>query len=360
MSKTTNGEGPVPTRPLGLRRGDLVEVRSAEEILATLDDSGAIDALPCMPELLEYAGQRFRVEARADKTCDTINYSGSRRLFDTVHLEGIRCSGKAHGGCEAQCSVFWKEAWLKRVEGKTPAPRPTTAATAPTAMTRERLAALTQRAPEAGETDVRYRCQATDLLLASTPIRWWDLRQYWRDVWTGNVGLLAVVRAALFRIFLKTLRIGGYRAQMWCYNRLQAWRGATPYPYTQGTLDKTPCETLDLTPGEYVRVKEQHEILKTVNARNRNRGLSFDPEMVRYCGKVHEVRARVGRIIDERNGKMLPIASDCIILEGAVCCAEYSNKRLFCPRRLYPYWREIWLERVPAPTGAPQTTQTTT
>src|SRR5678816_3531290 len=120
MSKTTNGEGPVPTRPLGLRRGDLVEVRSAEEILATLDDSGAIDALPCMPELLEYAGQRFRVEARADKTCDTINYSGSRRLFDTVHLEGIRCSGKAHGGCEAQCSVFWKETWLKRADGEDP------------------------------------------------------------------------------------------------------------------------------------------------------------------------------------------------------------------------------------------------
>lgn len=357
MSNTTKGAGPVPPRRLGLRRGDLVEVRSADEILATLDDSGSIDALPCMPELLEYAGQRFRVEARADKTCDTINYSGARRLHDTVHLEGIRCSGKAHGGCEAQCSVFWKEAWLKRVDGKAPAAAPPPPATT---MTRERLAATTLRAAAAGEPETRYRCQATDLLLASTPIRWWDLRQYWRDVWTGNVGLIPMVRAALFRIFLKTLKIGGYRAQMWCYNRLQSWRGATPYPYTKGTLDKTPLQTLDLAPGEYVRVKAQQEILQTVNARNRNRGLSFDPEMVRYCGQVHQVRARVGRIIDERSGKMVPIASDCIILEGAVCCAEYSDKRLFCPRRLYPYWREIWLERAPAAAGAAQTKQTTT
>jgi hypothetical protein len=355
MSKTTSGAGHAPQRRLGLRRGDLVEVRTAEEILATLDDSGSIDALPCMPELLEYAGQRFRVESRADKTCDTINYSGARRLHDTVHLEGIRCSGKAHGGCEAQCSVFWKEAWLKRVGEKASG----AAAPPAAAMTRERLAATTLRATQAGESGTRYRCQATDLLLASTPIRWWDLRQYWRDVWTGNVGLMPMVRAALFRIFLKTLKIGGYRAQLWCYNRLQSWRGATPYPYEQGTLDKTPQQTLDLAPGEYVRVKAQQEILKTVNARNRNRGLSFDPEMVRYCGQVHQVRARVGRIIDERSGKMVPIASDCIILEGAVCCAEYSDKRLFCPRRLYPYWREIWLERVPAAAGASQTTKTT-
>jgi hypothetical protein len=359
MSNAANGAGQVPTRPLGLRRGDLVEVRSAEEILATLDESGAIDALPCMPEMLDYAGQRFRVEARADKTCDTINYSGARRLHDTVHLEGIRCTGKAHGGCQAQCTVFWKEAWLKRVDERTPAARPSAPAPSASKMTRESLAAQTRRMPEAGESDVRYRCQATDLLLASSPIRWWDVRQYCRDVWTGNVGLLAMIRAALFRVFLNTLKLGGYRAQLWCYNRLQKWRGGTPWPYLHGTLAKTPQETLDLAPGDYVRVKAQQEILKTVNARNRNRGLSFDPEMVRYCGQVHQVRARVGQIIDERSGKMLPITSDCIILEGAVCCAEYSDQRLFCPRRLYPYWREIWLERVPPPAGATQGTQST-
>lgn len=361
---TTSENNEPKGRSLALRRGELVEVRSAQEIFATLDASGAIDALPFMPEMLEYCGKQFRVDSRSDKTCDTINYDGARRMYDTVHLEGMRCNGSAHGGCQAQCPIFWKESWLKRV-GEKAQPGATANASragSAAAMTPERLAGLTQRPASADQSEAgqsgaaasepRYRCQATDLLLASQPMRWWDLRQYWRDVWSGNVTVMQVVRAALFRIFLKTIKLGGYRAQLWFYDRLQALRHATPYPYYRGTLEKTPTATLGLAPGEYVRVKSQQDVLRTVNARNRNRGLSFDPEMVRYCGKVHQVRARVERIIDERSGRMTLIPSDCIILEGAVCCAEYSDKRLFCPRKLYPFWREIWLERVSPPADA--------
>jgi hypothetical protein len=82
---------------LDLRAGDVVEVRSREEILATLDPDGTLDALPFMPEMLEFCGKRFTVAKRADKTCDTIQHSGLRRMTDTVHLEGTRCSGAAHG-----------------------------------------------------------------------------------------------------------------------------------------------------------------------------------------------------------------------------------------------------------------------
>jgi hypothetical protein len=99
--------------PLNLRVGDLVEVLSAEEILATLDQQGAVDGLPLMPEMLEFCGKRFEVGKRADKTCNTITVMESRRLYDTVHLEGLRCSGAAHGGCQAQCLIYWKEACFK-------------------------------------------------------------------------------------------------------------------------------------------------------------------------------------------------------------------------------------------------------
>src|ERR1700675_2894438 len=44
-----------------LRRGDVVEVRSEEEILRTLDPSGKLGALPFMPEMLRFCGKRFRV-----------------------------------------------------------------------------------------------------------------------------------------------------------------------------------------------------------------------------------------------------------------------------------------------------------
>ena len=29
-----------------------------------------------------------------------------------------------------------------------------------------------------------------------------------------------------------------------------------------------------------------------------------------------------------------------------ICEARYAKCRRFCPRGIYPYWREIWLERV--------------
>ena len=92
-----------------------------------------------------------------------------------------------------------------------------------------------------------------------------------------------------------------------------------------------------------MRVKSRAEIEATLDHANYNRGLSFDGEMVRYCGRTARVRARVNRLIEESTGEMIEINSDCIILEGVVCAADYHR---FCPRAIYPYWREIWLERV--------------
>jgi len=35
-----------------------------------------------------------------------------------------------------------------------------------------------------------------------------------------------------------------------------------------------------------------------------------------------------------------------IILEGVTCSGNYVHNRMFSPRHEYPFWREIWLERV--------------
>lgn len=348
---------------LGLRVGDVVEVCSEEEILATLDEQGALDGLPFMPEMLQFCGKRFRVEKRADKTCNTITVMESRRLYDTVHLENLRCSGADHGGCQAQCYLFWKEAWLRRVpksgaaasKAASEAERKQESGAA-IACDRERLYRMTQRQDLPSGEEVHYRCQTTDLLKASEPLPWWDIRQYARDVFSGNVGAFHVFKVFLFRLFLKSLKLGiGYRAQLWAYNRFQAWRGGTPYPYEMGQLGKTPQETKGLQPGDLVQVKPYEEILQTLNKRNKNRGLFFGEEMVPYCGKLHRVRARVERIVDERTGKMLKLPGECLILEGAICRGDYSEKRLFCPRQIYPYWREIWLERVNKDTFSPTT-----
>jgi len=339
------------TRPLKLRVGDLVEVRSKEEILGTLDEQGALDGLPFMPEMLEFCGKRFRVEKRADKTCNTITVMESRRLYDTVHLEQARCMGQAHGGCQAQCFLFWKESWLKRVEERSDStlsstPEEPSISQSELRCSMPRLQELTQRHDDSENSGICYRCQATDLLKASEPLPWWDVRQYARDVLSGNIGIIDLVKAALLQIFKKTIRITAYTAQIRTYNRLQSWCGGAPYPFLWGTLDKTPHETLGLQPGELVQIKSYEEILETLSKKNKNRGLRFDAEMVPYCGTVRKVRARVERIIDERTGKMMNLPGECLILDGVVCRARYSERRMFCPRNIFPFWREIWLQRV--------------
>src|SRR6266540_4261362 len=113
-------EETVRSRVLGLRAGELVEVRSEAEILATLDEKGELDSLPFMPEMRQFCGGRFRVYKRAVKLCDTISWTGMYRMENAVHLEGVRCDGQAHGGCQAGCNTYWKEAWLG---GSTPTPR---------------------------------------------------------------------------------------------------------------------------------------------------------------------------------------------------------------------------------------------
>ena len=46
---------------LNLKVGQWVEVRSREEILATLNERSCLDGMPFMPEMLEFCGRRYRV-----------------------------------------------------------------------------------------------------------------------------------------------------------------------------------------------------------------------------------------------------------------------------------------------------------
>jgi len=68
--------------------------------------------------------------------------------------------------------------------------------------------------------------------------------------------------------------------------------------------------------------------------------------MVPYCGKTYRVLKRVTKIVNEKTGKIQELKTPAVILETVICQARYSECRLFCPRSLYPFWREIWLERI--------------
>ncbi len=71
-----------------------------------------------------------------------------------------------------------------------------------------------------------------------------------------------------------------------------------------------------------MEVRSPEEIAPTIDENGRTRGLWFDWEMVPYCGGRYRVKDRVERIIDERTGQMIEIASDCLILDGVVCSGQ--------------------------------------
>lgn len=68
--------------------------------------------------------------------------------------------------------------------------------------------------------------------------------------------------------------------------------------------------------------------------------------MVPFCGGTYRVRDRVHRFIDEVSGKMAYLQTPAVILDKVWCQSRYSSCRMFCPRSIYSWWREIWLEKV--------------
>jgi hypothetical protein len=344
-----------------LRAGDWVEVRSREEILTTLDNTACLESMPFMPEMLRYSGQRFRVYKRAHRTCDTVDYIGGRHLKRTVHLEGLRCDGSAHGDCQALCLLFWKEAWLQKVDG----PDRLDVAVVVSRPAENGISyesTFFQGTRKAGEPaelpDPTYVCQATKLLDATVPLRRSDLEPYIEDLTSGNVRPGQMLGRLVYVIFSFIVggRYGLSTPLIWLYDTFQNMTGGTPYPERLGKIPKgakTPSRRLDLQPGEMVRVRSLPEILETIDVELRNRGMTWHSEMVQFTGRTFRVARRIEKIINEKTGKMMHMKNDAVILENAVCLAKYINNcRRFCPRSVFVYFREIWLERVAEPPDA--------
>jgi hypothetical protein len=103
---------PVGEEVLSLRPGELVEVKSFEEILATLDREGKLRGLAFLPNMKPFCGKRFRVFKRMETLYQ--EESGKvRRLKNTVLLSGVQCDGLLMR-CDRSCYLYWREAWLRR------------------------------------------------------------------------------------------------------------------------------------------------------------------------------------------------------------------------------------------------------
>ena len=186
----------------------------------------------------------------------------------------------------------------------------------------------------------RYSCQATEILRAAPDVlRLSEVSQYVLDVSSGNASVPFVTRSVLVGLFNRFQGLSRRRLP----ERLRI-KGGLRWGFLEGRSgSSTPTEILDLQPGEIVRIKSREEIMATLNADLLNRGMGFDAEMARFCGRTAVVKARVHQCIEEKTGRMLTMKSPCIVLEGVVCEGALN---VACPREFIPFWREIWLERV--------------
>src|SRR6202158_1873208 len=248
-----------------LHVGDLVEVRSKQEILQTLDGNGQIEGMPFMPEMFAFCGRKFRVYKSAHKTCDYSVYPfHSRRLTRTVHLE-TRCDGGAHGGCEAGCLLYWKYDWLKLISedslGKTSqrvaSGQPPDRASNPRPGCSEDVVWRNVLTPQKIGNPPRYACQTTEIPRATSRLAWWNVRQYAEDLLSGNVPPRRVINGLVYWLYYSVSQagIGVGRPMRWLYNKICPLFGGTLFPRKVGLVPRgqqTPSIRLNLQPGELV------------------------------------------------------------------------------------------------------------
>jgi hypothetical protein len=302
------------------RPGDLVRVKAPEEIRATLDQEGCCEHLPFMEEMLPYCGKVFRVHRRMDKINDMRNKTGVRRFRDAVTLQDARCDGSQHGGCQAGCFLIWKDEWLERLDTES--------------LSHSDIGPdfpVAHPGPETSdERDKTYICQMTRLWEASEPMSRWDIRQDIRPLIYGNIGIGPFLVAIVTRLF----------------NSIQRARGGAGYPHmpVSDRQGRTPNRPLGLERGDEVAIRSKQDISGTL-VDGRNRGLWFDTDMIRFCGRRDIVRTRVERVIHEATGKMVRMKTPCVVLENAIATGEFLR---LCPQHEYIFWRETWLDRVNA------------
>lgn len=318
----------VSVRPLRLRAGDSVVVRSPAEILGTLDGYGTLDNLPFMPEMLAFCGKPFIVLNRVvQTTIDGAYLSRATKSFvrefhnnDVVTLKGVRCSGQQHDFCQRACAIFWKEAWLKRTGDDASNDRPPT---------QEQIQSTTDHLRHLLKTKINHRlyfCQSSEILKA-----------------TRHLSRVQRIKKCLTAVVVGNISAWGMLKHLAVWTR---WK--LHYKFigerVTGTLDKTPTAVLDLRPGDLVEIKPLPEIAATLNRHGRNRGLHFSADQPPLCGGRYRVRTRTVNFIAEGTGEMKHLQNT-VTLEDVVCNSAYFAFG-GCYRSDLLYWRDIWLRKI--------------
>jgi len=243
-----------------------------------------------------------------------------RHMDDAVLLVGAVCDGSRHGGCEAACHTIWRPAWLRRVE------RSDSTAGAPASSNRSdpvKDTAVLQFGTQAP----RYTCQLTRLHDASQPIGRWRAIDFLRPLIAGNVAPAAFVVGWLTYLF----------------NKVQQLRQGVGFPaFEVAPKDAEERGENRLKAGDQVVVRSSAEIRATLNDQLSHRGLWFESDMLKHCGRRCCVQAEVRKLIDIVTGEMRTMKTPAYILHDV----HFSGERQLFNAQYEPlFWRGVWLRR---------------
>lgn len=98
-----------------LMAGDIVQVRTKEEITATLNNWNNLKGCSFMEEMWCYCGTKQKVFKRVERFLDERDYL-IKKGDGIILLDGVYCKGtKDFGPCDRSCFFFWREEWLEKI-----------------------------------------------------------------------------------------------------------------------------------------------------------------------------------------------------------------------------------------------------
>jgi len=101
----------IPTYP-----GDIVKVRSKDEIRSTLDEHEKYMGCFFIDEMYEHCNKAYHILKNVDYFYDEARQKICR-CRDMVILEGVVCSGRQRlytESCDRSCFFFWHKDWLEK------------------------------------------------------------------------------------------------------------------------------------------------------------------------------------------------------------------------------------------------------
>jgi hypothetical protein len=98
-----------------ITQGDLVRVRSREEIFSTLDPFKELKGCAFLPDMYQYSGTQQRVLRSMRYFMDERDYK-LKKARGVILLENVICNGTpTFGECDRCCFLFWREEWLEKI-----------------------------------------------------------------------------------------------------------------------------------------------------------------------------------------------------------------------------------------------------